>query len=423
MKKATIICVDDEKIILDSLRSQLKRFFGAQCSIEVAESGQEALEIMEELEEDGDYSPSLIISDQIMPNMKGDVLLAKVKDRYPKTLCVLLTGQADLNDVISAINNAGIYRYIQKPWSEVELNTTVREALVAYKKDLELQLINKQLLELNRNLEKKVIERTVKIQTQKDKLEVLNVELNASINYAQRIQHALLPEEIELKSLFTEVFVLYRPLNKVSGDIYWSEKIGNDTFIAILDCTGHGVPGALLSVIGHELLRTIVMVEKLTDPGAILIELHSRFVTTLRQDVNEMHDGMDLSICRINKTNRTIEFSSANQRMVVSNENSTYYVSGTRQPLGGMTDIERNFETVELVYDEKSVYYMLSDGYIDQFGGERNKKLMFHRFMDLVTQSYVFPLDKQRQIFTSYLDNWKKDSSQIDDITVIGFRI
>ena len=421
MKKTTIICVDDEKIILDSLKSQLKRFFGEQCYIELAESGQEALDIIDELEEDD--VPSLIISDQIMPNMKGDVLLAKIKDKYPKTLCVLLTGQADMNDVISAINNAGIYRYIRKPWSEHELNTTVREALVAYQKDIELQTINEQLLELNRNLEHKVSERTLEIQKQKDKLELLNLELTSSINYAQRIQYALLPEDNLLDVLFDEIFVMYRPLSKVSGDIYWAEKIGDDIFIAIMDCTGHGIPGALLSVIGHELLRTIVKVERFTDPGEILIELHNRFVTTLHQDINELHDGMDLSICRINKKQKKFEFSGANQRIIVANDSGINAIVGTRQPIGGMAAIERKFETVEIDYDENSVYYMLSDGYTDQFGGEFDKKFMFRRFMDLVAENHLHSLVDQKQIFEEYLDNWKHGNAQIDDITVIGFRI
>ena len=149
MKKATIICVDDENIILQSLSSQLRKAFGTKCYIEVAESGHEALEIIDELEEDGIEHPSLIISDQIMPQMKGDVLLSKIKERFPQTFCVLLTGQSDINDIISAINNAGIYRYIQKPWSELELSTTVREALLAREKDLKLQRVNLQLNKLH----------------------------------------------------------------------------------------------------------------------------------------------------------------------------------------------------------------------------------------------------------------------------------
>ena len=135
MKKRTILCVDDEKIVLNSLKYQLRSSFGKECNVELAESGLEALEIIDELIDESGKPPSVIICDQIMPQMKGDQLLATIKKKHPNILFILLTGQADLNDIINAINNAGLYRYISKPWDVQDLNLTVKQALLAHDMD------------------------------------------------------------------------------------------------------------------------------------------------------------------------------------------------------------------------------------------------------------------------------------------------
>ena len=171
MEKPVILCVDDEKVVLDSLRTQLKNYLNKEYTVEIAESGQEALEIIEELIEDYGQPPYLVISDMIMPQMKGDELLSKVREICPETLSILLTGQAEKADIINAINTAGLYRYIPKPWEAEDLNMTVREALTAFSNARELEKQKEQLIMMNRNLEKKVRERTDKIMEQKKELE------------------------------------------------------------------------------------------------------------------------------------------------------------------------------------------------------------------------------------------------------------
>ena len=150
-EKKFILCVDDEKIVLDSLKIQLKQHFKSDCIIETAESGEEALEVIEDYKEDG-VLPQVIISDQIMPNMRGSELLETIHNNYPEILKILLTGQADKNDVIEAVNNAGLYRYFAKPWDKMDLNITVSEALVSFQKDKELETQRKQLIVLNLSL-------------------------------------------------------------------------------------------------------------------------------------------------------------------------------------------------------------------------------------------------------------------------------
>ena len=171
MDKPVILCVDDEKVVLDSLKTQLKNYLSKDCKVEIAESGEEALEIIEDMLEDLGEPPYLVISDMIMPQMKGDELLAKIREKCPQTLSILLTGQAEKADIINAINTAGLYRYIPKPWEAEDLNLTVREAITAFASARELEQQKEQLLIMNRDLEKKVQERTEKILEQKKELE------------------------------------------------------------------------------------------------------------------------------------------------------------------------------------------------------------------------------------------------------------
>lgn len=171
-KTPIILCVDDEKIILDSLKLQLRSFFDGGCQIELAESGEEALEIINELMETGQF-PQVVISDQIMPGMKGDEFLAEVNKLCKDCLKILLTGQADKDHIINAINKARLYRYISKPWDQMDLNLTVKEALISYVKNKEIEYHRDQLLLLNQNLENKVIERTHQLAVEKEKSDKL----------------------------------------------------------------------------------------------------------------------------------------------------------------------------------------------------------------------------------------------------------
>lgn len=173
VSRPIILCVDDEKIILDSLKVQLSNYFDHECQIELAESGEEGLEIIQELLDLGDGFPHVIISDQIMPRMKGDEFLFKANQLCPDSLRILLTGQADKNDIINAINKAGLYRYIAKPWDNMDLNLTVKEAILAYCQTKEIEIQRDQLLVLNNTLEKKVKDRTQQLEVEKAKSDEL----------------------------------------------------------------------------------------------------------------------------------------------------------------------------------------------------------------------------------------------------------
>ncbi|RLD75150.1 MAG: hypothetical protein DRJ10_15805, partial [Bacteroidetes bacterium] len=304
MKKSAIILVDDEMIILQSLRTQLKRDLGDLYEIELAESGEEGMEIFNELKADSIEIP-LVISDQIMPGMKGDEFLEFVYKTSKDTRTIMLTGQADVTSVGKAVNNAKLYRFIAKPWDEVDLNMTIKEAIKSYQKNkkieeqsIELKKLVEELQDANENLEKRVIERTKKVVEQKRLIELKNEEITSSIEYAKRIQKAILPLEAEISKLLPGYFIFYQPKDIVSGDFYWFTQKGNKSIIVAADCTGHGVPGAFMSMLGISMLDDIVNHQNIVQSDLILNKLKDSIIKSLHQTNNkgELKDGMDLSL-------------------------------------------------------------------------------------------------------------------------------
>ncbi len=224
-----ILCVDDEKIILDSLKIQLANFFEGDCQIELAESGEEALEIIEDLKNSGQGVPQVIISDQIMPGMKGDEFLSKVNEICDECLKILLTGQADKDHIIAAINKARLYRYIAKPWDQMDLNLTVKEALLSYKKSREVEHHRDELLLLNHTLENKVEERTRQLAQEKERSEglLLNI-LPESVMNELKDKNEVEPKHYELATI---AFIDIVGFTKHSNDLSPREVVNQLNFI------------------------------------------------------------------------------------------------------------------------------------------------------------------------------------------------
>lgn len=421
--KQTILCVDDEKIVLDSLKLQLKNSFGWQYEIEIAESGLEALEIIDEIYNDYGAPPSVLICDQIMPFMKGDQLLTAVKAKFPKILCILLTGQADLNDVVRAINNAGLYRYIAKPWDKEDLNLTVKQALIAYRQDEELEIRNEQLIGLNKNLEAKVQERTKELSLKHTELQKKDKEISESLTYSKRLQDAMLPLASQIESLFPEHFMIFKPKHIVSGDFYCLTKSGNMLIAAVIDCTGHGVPGALMSMIGNQLLYNVIITNHILEPKDILNKMHELMVVALNQKDNGLQDGMDMAICIIDTERKRLKFAGAKNPLTYTKEGVLYYIKGDMLPIGGMIENKRTYVQHELDYDATMNFYLMTDGYVDQFGGKKSKKFNRKSLMKLIQEHHTKPMKEQGEIFEKVLLEWQENEEQNDDITLFGFNI
>ena len=206
MTKQAILCVDDEEMVLDSLEMELSDSLGANIVFEFVSSGEEALEVMTELISDG-FNIPLVISDYIMPKMKGDELLEKIHQEYPHTLSILLTGQADLSGVIHVVNHAQLFRFIAKPWIPKDLLMTVKQAVNSFDQQQKILTQNLELQELNSSLERKVKERTEEVIQQKEVIERKNQDITDSIAYAQRIQEAMLPRVSYIQKFLPDSFI------------------------------------------------------------------------------------------------------------------------------------------------------------------------------------------------------------------------
>jgi phosphoserine phosphatase RsbU/P len=457
MEKPVILCVDDERFVLQSLKTQLRTQFGKDYAIEATESVKEALELIHALLAAGTELP-ILISDHIMPEMKGDDFLIYVHSLSKSTLKIMLTGQADAAAVGKVVNEASLYRYISKPWDKEDLNMTVKEALHKYHTNKELEEKNKQLIRYNEELEQKIAQRTAELQKK-------NEDLTDSINYAQRIQHAMLPFPERIAKSLAEFFILFKPKDIVSGDFYWFQDMSvesynfggkNDTVenknkenkivIVCADCTGHGVPGAFMSMIGNELLNQIVNVHHVTSPDLILNELHKGIRYALQQGETANRDGMDISIVTLTKNSNLsglrptvelltgfdkLEYAGAMNPFYYVQNGQFYEIKADKMSIGGLqSEEERIFtkHTIQLqtpTSKPQTVFYLCSDGFQDQFGGSEDRKFMVKKFRELLFSVSHLPMNEQRQILHETINEWMAEGKekQVDDILVMGVRI
>lgn len=272
----------------------------------------------------------------------------------------------------------------------------------------------------NKLLENKVAERT-------RELEEKNRDITSSIEYAKRIQEAILPSKEHIFNKLHKVFILYRPKDIVSGDFYWfGEKNGTKIF-AVVDCTGHGVPGAFMSMIGHNLLHQIVTEKSIIDPAEILNNLHKGIQVALRQGSNEINtnDGMDVSIITINDDKKEVKWAGANRPLILIDANGTLTkYDGDKFPVGGaQLNLDRMFTTRRIEVSMASMAYLSSDGYADQFGGDKGKKFMVKRFHDLLLTIHLHSADEQQKVLMDSFDDWRKGHEQVDDVLIVGIEL
>jgi len=252
-------------------------------------------------------------------------------------------------------------------------------------------------------------------------LMVKNKEITDSLNYAKKIQQAILPNETFLKTNFKNGFVLYLPKDIVSGDYYFFYENDKTKYVAAIDCTGHGVPGAMMSVIANSLLKEVFYNKELNRPDEILYALDELLFDSLNKNNTEeiRYDGMDISLCAINKTTNVLEFAGAMRPLFIVNGNELTEIKGSKFPLGYYFD-KKNFElnTVQLKSGDR--LYLTTDGYADQFGGNKNKKLNRKAFKELLLSLDGMDAEEQCSFLDYSLKNWKQDEEQTDDILIIG---
>jgi serine phosphatase RsbU (regulator of sigma subunit)/tetratricopeptide (TPR) repeat protein len=260
------------------------------------------------------------------------------------------------------------------------------------------------------------------IEQQNRNLEEKNNLIVESIRYAQQIQETILPSYSTILTAFDEFFVFYRPKDIVSGDFYWISEKGK-LVVAAVDCTGHGIPGAFMSMIGNELLNEIVLDKKITKPSYILEELNKGIIRTLKQNIKHNFHGMDIAICVIDRNRKKLQFAGAKNGLLRMNGGDLHEYKGDRFSLGGLIQKNKEFSTIKIDIEPGDTYYMFSDGLQHQFGGENDKKFSLQRIKHLILDNHHLPLTEQREVFESAFESWKGNEEQIDDVLLLGFKI
>jgi serine phosphatase RsbU (regulator of sigma subunit) len=260
---------------------------------------------------------------------------------------------------------------------------------------------------------------------QKEEIQKKNEAIMSSLQYAQRIQSAIHPAEKKMEETLGEFFVLYKPKDIVSGDFYWVGQTGNVTVVAAVDCTGHGVPGAFMSMIGGSLLRQIIMERGITNPAEILMRMDSGVRKFLRQEETQNRDGMDMGLCVVDKINGKIHFCGAKNPCLYVFQGKIEEIKGSKQAVGGAISKKLNdpFKTLSVDYQPGMFIYLLSDGFQDQFGGTENKKYGFSNLKRLLASLAGLPAHEQKEELEKTFDSWKGVHKQIDDVMIFGFRI
>ncbi len=268
-------------------------------------------------------------------------------------------------------------------------------------------------------------EQNVEITRQKGIIEEKNKDITDSIRYAKRLQQAILKPGEEIKHVFPESFVLFKPKDIVSGDFYWFDKFGDLTMVAAADCTGHGVPGAFMSIIGCNLLSQAVNEYALTKPAVILNSLNKGLSKILHQrgDEQSVKDGMDIALCVLDTKKMTLEFSAAYNPLWLVREGQIIEYSGNKFPVGAFVGEQQQFTNHEIKLQKGDSLYIFSDGYADQFGGPRGKKFKYKPFQKLVLGLQGKPMSEQREVLNKTIMDWKGNLEQLDDILVIGVRV
>lgn len=409
--KYTILYVDDEESNLRIFRMAFKR----EYKVLTAQSGADAIEMLRT------NDIQCLITDQKMPEMTGTELLEKVLPEFPDVIRMILTGFADIEAIVKAVNRCGIYKYITKPWDKGEMKLTIDKALEAYElKSDKVKLIH-ELEKANESLEEKVEIRT-------KELAEVNKRLMDSIKYAMTIQNAMLVSIDTIKEAFTDFFIMFKPLDIVSGDFYWfAEMEGDDqhyTFIACVDCTGHGVAGALMSMIGESLLNQIVYEHEIYEANEILDNLNIGIQEILNQTETNMHHGMDASIMVIDQNASEVHFAGAKQNLLYTDGGKIKTVKGERLSIGGFVDQERGYKKHTVPFTKgETAFYMHSDGFPDQFGGPDTKKFSSSRLTEAIENSIDVDMEVQHKNLEKVFEEWKGQEKQTDDILVMGIKV
>lgn len=403
-----ILYVDDETDNLTVFNSAFRRYY----EIHLASSGREGLEIMKK------HKIQLIITDQRMPEMTGIQFLENVILDYPNCILMILTGFSDIEAIIQAINTGRVYRYITKPWNKEELKINIDKGLETYHLREQNRSLIESLKEANQTLEQKVIERTKRIESQ-------SREITNSLQYASKIQKALLPPKEDIERLLPSYFILNKPRDIVSGDYYWLAAKDDKVIIAVADCTGHGIPGAFMSILGVAFLNEIVNKAVTIRANEILNQLCGQVIKSLHQTGknDETRDGMEMALCVIDFGKQKLQYSGAFRPLYLVRDNEFKEFKGDLIPIGIYEQEDQSFSNTEILFKKNDIIYLFTDGYVDQLGGIDRKTFRSENFKKLLIDIHNLPLPQQKKELEKKYEEWKGEIDQVDDILIAGIKM
>ena len=343
---------------------------------------------------------------------ESQLIIKEAKIKQQITLRnLLITGLVAIVIIICLV----IYAYVQKRKDNKKIREQNEFILDA----------NEELKQLN----EEITTQKEEIESQRDHVMQQNQEITDSINYAQKIQSAILPPEAYITELLHDNFILYKPRDIVSGDFYWSKQINEYIIIVAADCTGHGVPGAFMSMLGISFLNEIVQRREITKANEVLNELRKQIKQSLRQhgETEESKDGMDMAFLALNTKTNIVQYAGANNPLFLFRDkdgsSELIEIPADKMPVGIHFGKEKSFTNQEIQLEIGDTLYIFSDGYPDQIGGPKGKKFMKKNFKTLLADIQDKSMKEQKDILEETLTNWKQDYEQVDDILVMGIRI
>jgi sigma-B regulation protein RsbU (phosphoserine phosphatase) len=413
--KRYVLLVDDEAIILSVLSLHVKSFLPEGIELHTASSGESALEKLAPLLQDGGEL-LCVISDYMMSPMRGSELLGKLEILTPLSKKIMLTGQADLQAVSEVLNKARLFRYIEKPWEPKDLELTVLEAINMYDNETELARRTQELEILHKELEQKVIDRTAELNQK-------NEELRQGLQYARFVQECFLPNHTDAWDVLPRFHVFSTSAEAVSGDFYWYKNLGHSVLIAQGDCTGHGLAGALLTVLVSDLLseKTSATHDNLNVRSIVsdtVFDLKKR----LRRDVqySDMVAGFDLALMHIDLNTGDTEWGSLNSNLMLVNENNEVEIVSKSKGFLHL-DIEQTEIAGGKINIRGKRVVMCSDGLYDQIGEVTNKRLRMGGLIQWIESGQVFLENKC--CIDDLFAAWKGTQDQTDDATWVSFQL
>ena len=415
----TILVIEDEVLIRESICDVLILNGFETINESNGESG---------LQRAYSLKPDLILCDINMPKISGLDVLKEIRanNELKHIPFVFLTALSTMDDLRVGMN-LGAEDYLVKPYHNKDLVSIISKQL---KKSEELKKVKKEYLRQ-------------KISDFKVKIKEKNKGFFDSLNRAKTIQNVILPSDKKMSDLFPEYFNYYLPKYSISGDFYWARKIKEFTLIAVADCTGHGIPGALISMAGNISLNNAVDQFGLTKPAEILTKANELFLDFMNaNESNVSNDGMDICLCSIDHNSNLVRFVGANRPLyivtkrnyfkpinvinnhteLINKETALYEIKGNKCSIGA-EDPVFNVEEQVFEYNSGDAIYLSSDGFVDQFGGEFDRKFKSKRLKKILLSIQDQTMSEQKEILAQEFQNWKGEKEQIDDVTIMGIKL